>query len=108
MEKQIPTIEVEIGKGEDLKKVVLYQWLTQEEEDKYNSIMLGDLELDPAQLNKASKGEIQMKVSLQRVGESNRFLMQSLCKTSWEEINSWKPSIRTDLLEKIREIREKN
>jgi hypothetical protein len=106
--KKVPTVEIEIGKGEDVKKVSLYQWLTQEEEDKYNSIMLGDIELDATQLANAQKGEMNMKVSLARVADSNKYLMQCMTVNPWEEVNNWKPSMRTELLNKIQEIREKN
>jgi len=104
MEKNIPTVEVEIGD----KKVSLYQWLTQEEEDKYNAIMLGDIQFDAQQLKKAEKGEMDMKVSMAKIADSNKFLIQSICTTPWEEVNSWKPTLRAELLTKIQELRSKN
>lgn len=104
MGKTIPTIEVEIGKGEDLKKVSLYQWMTQEEEDKYNTILVGDKEYTQAEYAKME----EIGIPLQRLNESNTFLMQSMCAIPWEEVNLWKPKLRSELLEKIQEVRAKN
>ena len=105
MEKQIPTVEVDI-EGE---KVLLYQWLSQEEEDKFNTILLGDFEVNEKQLKEMSTGKSEMKISMSKVAESNKFLMQSLVKSpTWEIINSWKPSKRASLLNQINEVRSKN
>ena len=102
MEKIIPTVEVDI-EGE---KVTLYQWLTQEEEDKLNGVMLGDLDIDPSQ---AKKGDLKIKLSVAKLGESNKLLVEFLCKShKWETVNSWKPSMRAKLLEEINSIRSKN
>lgn len=108
MGKEIPTIEIEIGKGEDLKKVLLYQWLTQEEEDQYNAIMLGDLQISQEQMDAAARGELGFNVSLKKISESNKFLIESMCTTPWDQINSWKPSLRQELVSKIQEMRSKN
>jgi hypothetical protein len=102
--KTVPTIEVEIGKGEESKKVLLYQWLTQEEEDKYNAILIGDKEYTQDEYTKMET----IGIPIARLNESNTYLMQSMCATSWEDINSWRPSLRNELMNKIQEIREKN
>ncbi len=106
MEKKVPTVEVEIGKGEDLKKILLYQWMTQEEEDKYNAILLGDKEYTQDEYKEMS--ESGGRVSLVRANEAKRYLIEIFSVTPWEEVNAWKPSLRNEIEEKIEEIRSKN
>lgn len=102
MEKQIPTIEVDI-EGE---KVLLYQWLTQEEEDKLNAIMIGDIEVDPSQVKKES---LKVKISMTKLSEVNSSLVKFMCKShTWEIVNQWNPSKRALLLKEIESIRSKN
>lgn len=102
MEKNIPTIEVTIGD----KTVILYQWLTQEEENKLNAVLVGDIEIDS---NQVKKSEIKVKVSMDKIGQSNKILIQSMCKShTWEQVNEWRPSERSSLIDKINEVREKN
>lgn len=95
MEKQIPTIEMEISG----KKVVIYEWLTLEESTNYSEIALGDTDI--TDFKKVEEVTLTTKVW----GELNKFLIKHLCKSpDWEEINQWKQEDRDILILKLREL----
>ena len=102
MEKyEIPTTEVTIGEGEEAKKVLLYQWLTQDQTSQYRNLIMNK-PLDMAEIQRAKKAgkEIELTVTMESLDKAKKVLIESLCKDlSWEEYNSWRPNHRQELYE---------
>lgn len=101
MEKTIPTVELEIG--EEKKKVKVYQWMTLEESSRYSEIALGDIDI--TEVDKVAQTPLTPKVW----GEMNKYLIACLCvDPGFDVINQWRQSDRDELLDKLRDLLEKN
>lgn len=102
MEKKIPTTILEIG--EDKLKVEVYQWLSQEEEDEYNSILIGSKAIET---NTKAK-ELSFSVSYSDVLKANSYRLKTLLKSpSWDEVSQWSPDLRKELNDKVTEVIDK-
>lgn len=99
MEKQIPVSEIEING----KKVEIYKWLTLEESTEYSEIALGEVDI-------TDEKKLSEVVLTSRIwGKLNQFLIKHLCKSpGYEEIFQWSPQDRNELIEKLRDLLEKN
>jgi hypothetical protein len=96
MEKNIPTTKIQIGD----KEVEIYQWMTQDELDKSNSILMGNIEVDTG-----GASEVKVSVTMDKMAEWKRFKISSLVKNfKWEQISEWKPKERDLLSDKIDEV----
>lgn len=94
MKENIPTVKQVIGEGESSIELELYEWLTQEEEDNYLTIILRGTSLKDARNEEIWQQLFDTK-SVESVGKERDFLITSLIKNySLEQINSMKPSIR--------------
>jgi hypothetical protein len=95
MEKSIPTKTVEIEKNGETLKVDIYQWLTQEEENKYNGILGSNPVEQP-------DGKIKYVATPEIIASRDKHLFESLVKgIAWDEFNQWHPTNRTPLLDEL-------
>jgi hypothetical protein len=96
MEKNIPTTKVQVGD----KEVEIYQWLTQDELDKSNSILMGDMEVKVTDVE-----EMKVAVTMDKMAEWKKFKISSLVKNfTWVQISEWKPKDRDLLSDKVDEV----
>ena len=109
---QIPTIEsITIGEGEGAKVVKLYKWLTQKEEDEYQSILLGESELGSTSIQSGQKGEtpeIEVHIKMRTINDAKQYLTGCyLANISFDEYSVLEPSIRADIDKDIEKLNNK-
>jgi hypothetical protein len=101
MEKEIPKKKIKIL-GEDIE---VYEWLTQDEEDKYNNIIMGTEDIDVSG-DGVEGNNISIKVSAVKLSDARKFLVESLCASlTWDEYNVRSPKFREELFRKISDVR---
>lgn len=92
MKENIPTIKFTI-EGTEFEA---YEWLTQTEEDTYNSLLLSS--------NTLKKGD-EVGIKMADVSSAMAFLVKSLIKShTYEQIDIMKPIVRRQLHAKVVEI----
>ena len=95
----IPTEIIKIGSLD----VEVYKWLTQEQEDQYNTTLLGDEGVDIG--SNDGKGEVSVMVKMSNVSAGRKLLVQFSCKNlSWEQYNVLSPKERELLFSGISKI----
>jgi hypothetical protein len=103
--KNIPTVKINIGKDETLKEVEVYQWLTVEEEEKKNEILLSNNELDLSSYTGGKKKEIPLTIKINSLAKVNKYLIEAMCKNvTVDEYNIMNPVLRNELVEKVNEV----
>lgn len=97
-EKKVPSYSVTIAKGtEDERSFKMYQWLTQEEHDQYQSILLADRDMEVS-----GDGKQKMSIPATTMAQGRKFLVETLCiDLSWDEFNYMRPDLRDEVLDKI-------
>lgn len=107
MEKKVPSkvlvIEEELENGEVLKhEVEVYKWFTQDEDDIYTNLQVGDQTID------TDSEKQKFTVSFTKVIEARNYKMKTLIKSpSWEEISTWEPSLRDKVIKELDELTNK-
>lgn len=111
---QIPTKSYTFGEGEYVKEVSIYEWITQQEEDEYQEILLGDQQIgsDVAQKldskNKENTGnEFKFSLSIKNVNKAKDYLVKAYLASNAGEYDIMRPDVRLAISQKIEEIHSK-
>lgn len=106
---QIPSKSYTFGEGEYVKEVKLYEWITQDEEDKYQSILMGEAEINTDTAEDIKKGKkYSISITVNQVSEARKHLIASyLCEMNIEEFNVLSPTVRAGIGDKVEEIHSK-
>ena len=92
MTNEIPTKVISIGDGELKKEITVRQWLTQEQEDNLNAIIVGDQKIS---VSNEESGSIAMQVGPEQMAAYNKLLIESFCVDfGFEQYNIMRPSLR--------------
>lgn len=92
--------EITIGEGNTTRKVVVYEYLLQCEEDERLEILAGDREISvtPGQ-------EVTFTTSIKNVNRARSFLVAKLCvDLTLEEFDALHPDLRKQLMEQLEEL----
>lgn len=96
---EIPTKKLVIEEEE----IVVRSYLTQQQEDEYNSLLLGDQDIDVS--DSGSNDGISMRFKTSQLASARKFLIESLCvDLTWEEYNTRSPQFRQELFKQLGEI----
>lgn len=102
---QIPTKSYTFGKDDYVKEVSLYEWITHDEEDQYQSILYGRVGVDQ---ETAETKKVDITITIDQVNEAERHLISSyISGLSMEEFNVLHPSVREGIREKAKELHDK-
>jgi len=111
MEKsKIPTVKFEVGTTEKFE-VEAYKWLTQEEDDRYNDILMGNKEFEfDVEANKdnekSSTPKTTMSISMSKLADSRKFLIETMCvNLKWEDFNVLQQPVREEIQQKLEAVR---
>ena len=97
----IPTKEIKIGSGEEVRKIKVYEYLTQTEEDRRLEIISGGREME------YRGDEVVFKAALSDVANARNYLIEALCvDLTKEEVDIMKPSLRKELFSQLEAIVE--
>lgn len=102
----IPTIEIDIGKGNEKLTIKIYKWLSQDSENEYMSILAGDTGIDTSQDLEDTKnlkvGIFKVKASLKNIYKAQQYLLKNiLIIPTYEEFNVMQPSVREEISRRV-------
>lgn len=106
--QEVPTKKIFIGEGKDKIEVEVRKFLTQEQEDQHQSILMGDQDIDVDVNDKKDSGSEKMtiKVNMSNTNAARKYLVETmLVSHKWEDFNVWEPVLREDLLKQIEILR---
>ena len=103
---KVPTRDIVLGTGEEQVKVKVYKWLIQEEDDQYQTILVGEsMDLDMESGDKTAN-TIRTKIGFSSYAAARKYLVETMCiNLSWDDFNILSPDMRDELFTKLDVLR---
>lgn len=99
----IPTTKIEIGKNEDKRVIEVYQWLTQQEDDEYLSLLTQGRDFSPD-----AEGNVSISTNASNIATARNYLIEHYCiGIKSEEFNVMRPDLRQELINNIEALHSK-
>lgn len=87
------------------RELEVYEWLTQDEEDRKEQITLGDRAYE---VEHGKEMTVTVSVTAEKMAELRRFKVEALCRNlTWEEFSIQPPKVRDAITEILEEAEKK-
>jgi hypothetical protein len=99
---KIPTDTFTVGEGENKINVEVYQWITKEEDKKYNEFITKGMSIDEGE---DGNGEVKVQLRQVDIIEAKDYLVKCMLKNpSYEDYNVMMPKYRDEIEDRIYEL----